>query len=109
MNTKRYATEWLYSDAHAYEIIEEKSDKVLLVRRLKATIKPKAQKELQDSFIPGGFLGHTNNDLQEWEFESDEQNPIVTIRKHRDGKWYRAGFVRFTITDKPYERYDFNF
>ena len=109
LQEKKYATMWLWSDAHAYEIIEEKSDKMMLVRQLKATIKPEAQKALRESFIPGGFCGHTDNDLQEWDFESDERNPIETIRKHKDGKWYGAGKSRFTIEAEPYERFDYNF
>lgn len=109
LQEKRYATMWLWSDAHAYEIIEEKSDKVILVRQLKATIKKEAQKALHDSFVPGGFCGHFDNDLQEWDFESDERNPIETIRKHKNGKWYGLGKARFTIEAEPYERFDYNF
>ena len=37
---KKYATLHLYSDSHAYEIIEEKSDTTIIVRQMKATIKP---------------------------------------------------------------------
>ena len=110
LQEKKYATMWLWSDAHAYEIIEEKSEKVMTVRRLKATIKPEAQKELNESFTPGGFFGHFNNDAQEWDFEVDEKNPIETIRKHKDGYWYTSGSsCGFTIMAEPYERYDYNF
>lgn len=108
LQDKKYATEWLYSDAHAYEIIEEKSANTILVRQLKATIKPEAQKKLQESFVPGGFCGHFDNDLQEWNFETCETNPIETIRKHKDGFWYGCG-RRFTICAEPYEHYDYNF
>lgn len=109
LQEKKYATLWLFSDAHAYEIIEEKSDKVILVRQLKATIKPEAQKALHDSFVPGGFCGHFNNDAQEWDFATDESNPIETIRKHKNGRWYGLGKARFTIEAEPYERFDYNF
>ncbi len=106
---KKYAVMWLYSDAHAYEIIEEKSDKTILVRRLDATIKPEAKKLLHDSFVPGGFCGHYDNDLQDWDFAVNENNPIETIRKHKDGRWYGIGKTRFTIEAEPYEKYDYNF
>ena len=106
---KKYATELLYTDAHAYEIIEEKSDRIILVRRLKATIKPKAKKALRKSFVPGGFCGHFDNDVQEWDFESDESNPIETIRRHKDGMWYAAEKRKFVIRSAPYEFYDYNF
>jgi hypothetical protein len=106
---KKYATCHLYTDAHAYEIIEEKSDKVIKVRQMKATIKPEAKVALRKSFVPGGFFGRTDNDLQEWICESDESNPIITIRKHKDGKWYSRWGSRFTIEAQPREFRDYNF
>ena len=109
LQDKKYATEWLHTDAHAYEIIEEKSDKMMIVRRMKATIKPEALKALRASFVPGGFCGHVDNDLQEWDYESDETAGLETIRKHKDGKWYGYGGIRFTIEAQPRERYDYNF
>lgn len=109
LQDKKYATEWLYSDAHAYEIIEQKSATIILVRKLKATIKPEAQKKLQESFVPGGFCGHFDNDLQDWNFETCESNPIETIRKHKNGSWYGCGNRLFTIEAQPYERFDYNF
>jgi hypothetical protein len=109
LQDKKYATEWLWTDAHAYEIIEEKSEKVIIVRRMKATIKKEAQKALHDSFVPGGFCGHFDNDLQEWDYESDESYGLETIRKHKDGKWYGYGGRRFTIEAQPREVYDYNF
>lgn len=109
LQDKKYATMWLWSDAHAYEIIEEKSGTMLTVRRLKATLKKDAEKALRDSFEVGGFCGHFENSCQEWDFETDESNPIETIRKHKDGRWYGCGGMRFTIKAEPYERYDFNF
>lgn len=104
-----YATEHLYTDAHAYEILEEKNAKTMLVRRLKATIKPEAAKALHDSFVPGGFCGHTDNDLQEWNYESDTTAPIETIRLHKDGSWKSASGHTFIISAEPHEFYDYNF
>lgn len=105
---KKYATEWLYSDAHAYEIIEEKSDTTLVVRRLKATIKPEAKKALHESFVPGGFCGHFENSLQEWDFESDENGFTLIIRRSKKGNWLSNG-RRFTIEAEPVEVFDYNF
>jgi len=106
---KKYAAKWLGSDAYAYEIIEEKNDKTILVRRLNATPKKDAQKALQDSFVPGGFCGHYDNNLQKWDFETVEDNPIVAIRKHKDGRWYSANGDYFTIEAEPREHFDYNF
>lgn len=109
MQDKKYATKWLWSDAIAYEVIEEKTDKMIIVRKLEATIKPEAQKALNESFVAGGFFGHFDNGEQEWTFKSNEENPLVTIRKHKDGRWYDSGKMRFTIESKPRHFYDFNF
>jgi hypothetical protein len=106
---KKYATLHLYSDAHAYEIIEEKSDTTIIVRQMKATIKPEAMAALRKSFVAGGFMGHTDNSLQEWDYEIDETQPLETIRKHKDGKWYGYGGSRFTIEAQPREFHDYNF
>lgn len=106
-----YMTEYLYSDAHAYEVIEVYSFRKMDVRRLDAKLTTNAKKKLQDSFIPGGFIGHTDNDLQEWTFESNVDNPIITVRLHKDGRYYRPSSrsVYFMIHDSPYEIHDFNF
>lgn len=109
LQEKKYATEWLWSDAHAYEIIEEKNEKVIIVRRMKATIKKEAQKALHDSFVSGGFCGHFDNSLQEWDYESDESFGLETIRKHKDGRWYGCGGRHFTIEAQPREVFDYNF
>ena len=106
---KKYATLHLYSDSHAYEIIEEKSDTTIIVRQMKATIKPEAMVALRKSFVAGGFMGHTDNSLQEWDYESDESYGLETIRKHKDGKWYGYGGRRFTIEAQPREVFDYNF
>lgn len=106
---KKYTTLHLYSDSHAYEIIEEKSDTTIIVRQMKATIKPEAMVALRKSFVAGGFMGHTDNSLQEWDYETDETQPLETIRKHKDGKWYGYGGSRFTIEAQPREFHDYNF
>lgn len=108
---KWYMTEYLYSDAHAYEVVEVYGKNRMDVRQLKATEKPEAKEERMASFIPGGFVGTFDNSLQEWDFESDERNPIITVRLHKDGCYYRAGTrtCPFRMEDGPYEHYDFNF
>lgn len=106
-----YMTECLHSDAHAYEVVEVYSWNKMDVRRLKATEKPEAREARLASFIPGGFVGTFDNSLQEWTFESDESNPILTVRQHKNGNFYRPGTrtCPFVMRDTPYEHYDFNF
>ena len=107
---KKYASEHLWSDVHAYEILEEKTPTTLLVRRLKATRTQESREQMADSFVAGGFVGHFDNYLQEWTFESDESNPVIAIRRHKDGLFYAPhSSCCFSIHEKPYEFYDFNF
>ena len=76
-----------------------------------ATETPEAREARMASFVPGGFVGHFDNSLQEWTFESDESNPIYTVRRHKNGKFYRPGTrtCPFIMHDGPYEHYDFNY
>ena len=108
---KWYMTEFLYSDAHAYEVVEVYSRDKMDVRRLNATEKPEAKEARLASFIPGGFCGNFDNSLQDWTFESDEKQPILTVRRHKDGKFYRPNTrtCSFVPQTEPYEWYDFNF
>ena len=110
-NDKKFFTEYLYSDAHAYEIIEQRTPDMYIVRRLNAEITEEASKALKESFIPGGFCGHFDNSLQEWTFSSNEKNPLITIRRHKNGKFYAPNTrtCPFIMHDAPYEHYDYNF
>ncbi len=106
-----YMTEYLYSDAHAYEVVEVYNENKMDVRQLKATEKQEAREARMASFVPGGFVGTFDNSLQEWDFESDESNPIITVRRHKDGWFYRPNTrtCPFVMHDSPHEHYDFNF
>lgn len=107
---KFYACEVLYSDVHAYEVVEEKSEKVLIVRRLDVKRTEESIKKMQESFVPCGFVGRFDNDLQEWIYTSNENNRLTEIRLHKDGRYYEAGSsIPFVLKSVPYEHYDFNF
>ena len=108
---KWYMSEYLFSDRHAYEVVEVYSWRKMAVRQLKATEVPEAKEKRMTSFIPGGFVGHFDNSLQEWTYESDESNPILIVRQHSDGWFYRPNTrtCPFIPQTEPYEYYDFNF
>lgn len=108
---KWYMSEYLYSDRQAYEVVEVYSWHKMAVRQLKAIEVPEAQARRKASFIPGGFVGHFDNSLQEWTFESDETNPILIVRRHNDGWFYRPNTrtCPFIPHTEPYEFYDFNY
>ena len=107
---KKYANEHMYSDIHPWEVIEERSETTIVVRRMKSTLKEKAKQELHESFVPGGFLGHFDNDKQEWDIVPDENGSVLTLRKHKDGAWYQAGgSTPFILAAAPIRFYDYNF
>ena len=108
---KKWFTQFVWSDAHCFEIVEQRTPDLYMVRRMKATITPEADKKLKDSFIPGGFCGHFDNSLQEWSFESDDNNPVIAIRRHKNGKFYAANTrtCPFVMLDHQFEHYDYNF
>lgn len=107
---KKYANQYMYTDVQPWEVIEEKSEYKIVVRRMKSTLKEGAKKELHDSFVPGGFLGHFDNSKQEWIIEPDENGIVTTLRMHKDGYWYEAGCsTPFKLAAKPERYYDYNF
>lgn len=107
---KKYANNIMYTDVNPYEVIEEIDAKTYMIREMKANITEEASKKLKQSFVPGGFVGHFDNSLQEWDITSDETAPIIKIRKHKDGFFYTPkNGRRFRIDDHPVKRYDFNF
>ena len=108
---KWYMSEFLYSDVHAYEVVEVYTESKMAVRRMKATEVPEAREARMESFVPGGFCGTFDNSLQEWTYESDESNPIEIVRRHKDGYFYRprTRTCAFVPQCEPYEHFDFNF
>ena len=108
---KKWFTQFLWSDAHCFEIVEQRTPDLYMVRQMKATPTAEADKQLKESFIPGGFCGHFDNSLQDWVFESDYKNPVIAIRRHKNGKFYEANTrtCPFVMLDHQYEHYDYNF
>lgn len=64
------ATEYFWSDSHAYEVIEVYSQEHVVLRQFKAV-------------CVGGFA--SNN----WDLVSDENQPTIELKK-RYGKWWRV-------------------
>lgn len=98
---KKYISYYMYTDVQAYEVVRQVSKTKIEVRALDT--KPIKQ---PSEFYAGGFCGHyADNHNQEYEYTSNEQNPIDTIRLSSKG-W---GKGRWRMGDKPYKFYDFNF
>jgi len=67
-------TKLLYSDRHAYSVVEVVSDKVVMVKRDIA----KPQHE--------GM-----SDSQHWEYQEDKNATPIKIKLHKKGYWYQEG------------------
>ena len=103
-----YATNSLHSDAHPFEIVRVVSDKTIEVRAMDAERSP----DWKPEFVSGGFAGHcTNNDDQRnaWVMKSNADNPVVRIRKRKNGSWYSPSHGRFYLSEAPFKKHDFNF
>lgn len=106
----KFATMIGYSDRQAFEVIRHVSDKCIMVRRMEAKLLNGVNSGEPDAlkFEPGGFCGHTSG-TQRYEFTSNEANRVIRIRLHKDGRWYDRAKQRYTLDERPYEHYDFNY
>lgn len=104
----KYANYIQYSDIDPYEIIEWKTKNTIVVRSMKATETEEGAERLRESFEPGGFCGHFDNDVQEWDISSDPDGYVITLRRHKDGCFYNNG-RKFALNEKPIKFYDYNF
>ena len=104
-----YLNEILYSDVNPYEVVEMITPNKWIVRELYATLKPEAKKDIQDSFCPGGFVGHVDNDYQEWDIRVNEKNPLITVFRGRKNRYFKIGGMPMSMTLSPIKIYDFNF
>lgn len=107
-----FANQHFYTDWEPWEVIEIVTENCIVVREMIAEITKESSKRLQDSFVPGGFFGHVNNDAQEWTIKSDPNGRVETVRRHKDGAFHLPndrGGTRFWLDTKPYKYYDYNF
>lgn len=110
-----YLNEILYSDINPYEVVEMITPNKWVIRKLDTNLKPEARKKIQDSFCPGGFAGHVDNDCQEWDISVNENNPLITVfrgRKNyffRKNKHFKIGSLPMSMSHSPIKIYDFNF
>ena len=105
---QRFANNYLFSDVTPFEVVRVISDKTIEVREMDA----KMASDWKPEIVSGGFAFHcTNNDDQRkaWVITSNEDNPVVRIRRQKDGTWQNRTFGRFYLSDVPVKKYDFNF
>ena len=104
-----YLNEILYSDVNPYEVVEMITPNKWVVRELDVTLKPKAKRDIQESFCPGGFVGHVDNSYQEWDIRVNEKNPLITVFRGRKNRYFKIGGMPMSMTLSPIKIYDFNF
>jgi hypothetical protein len=104
-----YLNEILHSDVNPYEVVEMITPNKWVVRELDATLKPEARKNIQESFCPGGFAGHVDNDYQEWDIRVNENNPLITVYRGKKNKYFKIGSMPMSMTLSPIKIYEFNF
>ena len=108
---KHYCNRYYYTDIEPYEVVEYVNEKTLIVRSMNAELTSESEQALKDSFVAGGFSGHYDNDLQEWDITPNEQGTILKVRLHKDGYYHAAGDkgTRFRLSARPVKWYDYNF
>ena len=106
--TPRFANNYLFSDVNPFEVVRVISDKTIEVREMHTEMADDWKPEM----VSGGFAFHCTNNADQrkaWVITSDGENPVVRIRKQKDGSWKNPTFGRFRLSDVPVKKYDFNF
>ena len=96
---RKYCNLHLYSDIMPFEVVNVKSKTTVEIRRMDSVLIKAPSME------PGGFVGHYENDEQEWSFSSNETYPTKIVRLTKNG-W---GCGNFLMSDKPIRLHDYNF
>lgn len=104
--TLKYANRYGYSDVTPFEVVRVISDKTIEVRKMNA----ERDESVTLEWAVGGFAGHCINQRdQKWFITSDNRNPVIRIRKNKDGIWKSAHGSKFSLSDEPVKFYDYNF
>ena len=106
---KKYANRIMYTDIIPYEVVEERTPNKYIIRLMDYKQTEDSKIRLRESFVSGGFVGHFDNEVQEWNMTSNNENGKFSIRRHKDGYFYDIYGGRYSISHKPKRFYDFNF
>ena len=92
----KFMCEYCYTDRHAYQVLRLETEKRMVVRRL---------------FAKRVNVGeYWMSDAQSYEFTEDLEAPEITLRLHKDGRWYATNNCNpFGITEAPHEYFDYSF
>jgi hypothetical protein len=104
---RKFVNHHLWTDVKPYEVIKTCTPNKVLVRAMRTE-----QIKFPQDFHKGGFVGHysDNRSGQDYEYISDETNPIIAIRwSNAREVWQSPIGERFYMSDYPYKFYDYNF
>ena len=107
-----YMNRLSYTDINPYEVVEMRTPTKFIIREMVAVETELSRKARIESFIPCGFCGHTDNEVQDWVIKSQEHpdpDMDIAVRKHGDGFWYDTHGNRYRLSSVPEKFYDFNF
>jgi hypothetical protein len=101
-----FANRYGYSDIDPGEVVRRVSEKCIEIRMMDA----ERDKSIPMVVYPGGFARHVANQRSlKWHITSNPANPIIRIRKQKNGDWKDAGGNRYGLTAEPVKFYDYNF
>ena len=100
-----YCTLIGWTDREPFEVVRKISDITVEVRAMKAEPLPWKQE-----WYAGGFAGHcANQNEQKWDIQPDPDAPILRIRWSKRFQQWRHKSLKFSMVDRPYKFYDYNF
>jgi hypothetical protein len=103
---KKYANLYLFSEAYPYEVVEIKTPRKVMIRKMNSVL----DKNFKPEVIPGGFVGHcVNNDEQKWNYSSNENAVSFSIRLNKKGEWKDVYGNKYGMDENPFRKYDYNF
>lgn len=98
-----------WSDRRAHTVVELIGTTAFIAQRDKAT---RTNRD-EDSFSPGGFMGHTSHgpNGQQWSYEADQNGATIKVTRRKDGLWRPVGTSKHSspVQYGRYEHYDYNF
>lgn len=102
----RYFTEQGYSQYYPW-VLEKvsPSGKTLTLRRVRTASDP----DWKPHIIPGGFVGHCDNQRDQTWLYDGLGYITITIRKNKNGHWMHKGVLFHEEKAGPYYFYDYNF
>jgi hypothetical protein len=94
-----------WSDQDPYEIVNIISKKTIEIRAMDTS-----KNKTKMKFVANGSARYCKNNYdQEYDYSSNEENPIVRIRLHKDGVWNTSTGLRHFISEEPIKFWDYNF